>query len=409
MTAPLAVTSPPERARREPAGRKLSVCFICPEYPPGPHGGVGSFTQVLGRSLVRAGHHVRCVGIYPFDYPAPDHESDQGVEVWRMREPPGRFSWVAARYRLYRAVSAWAEAGAVDIVEAPDSNGWFAGWPRLPVPLVMRANGSHSYFAHELGTTCSGSIARLERLSYRRADEWTAVSRHTADVNRAIFGLGSDAAAILYNPVEVSDAPPPFERRAAGEVVYTGTLTAKKGVIALVDAWPEVVRQVPHARLHVVGKEGSAPGGGPMTAYLLARLPSEMRDTVEFHGHLDRLDVLARLRGARVGIFPSFTEAFGIAPVESMASGCPTIYTRLTCGPEIVRDGVDGLLVDPREPAQLTEAMVRLLTDDALARRLGAAGRARACSSFAIEHGRVASEEFFTAAIERFATRRAAR
>ena len=131
-------------------------------------------------------------------------------------------------------------------------------------------------------------------------------------------------------------------------------------------------------------------------------LPPELRGRLHLYGHLDRETVTRWLATARVAIFPSYTEAFGIAPVESMATGCPTIYTRLTCGPEIVRDEEDGLLVDPRNPAEVASRILQVLEDPALARRLGEAGHRRARDAFATEHGMAATERFYETALTRF-------
>jgi glycosyltransferase involved in cell wall biosynthesis len=228
------------------------------------------------------------------------------------------------------------------------------------------------------------------------------VSSYIARVNQQVFGLRSEPLAILYNPVDVPPHPMPFEARTPARVMFTGTLATKKGVEALVEAWPLVAARVPHAELHMIGKDDVASAGGSMMAHLRAALPPELRGQLHLHGHLDREQVIAQLASAHVAIFPSISEAFGIAPVEAMATGCPTIYTRLSCGPEIVRDEVDGLLVDPRNPAEIADAIVRVIEDPALARRLADAGYRRARDAFATEHGLAATERFYEQALARF-------
>src|SRR5205814_9612541 len=98
----------------------LRVCFLCNEYPPGPHGGIGTLTRTLARALVAIGHEARAVGIYPHDYPAPDIEEEGGVRVWRLRASPGRGGWLRSRARLFQTVAAWVRTGDVDLVEVPD-------------------------------------------------------------------------------------------------------------------------------------------------------------------------------------------------------------------------------------------------------------------------------------------------
>src|SRR5262249_20390765 len=131
-------------------GYCLNICFICSEYPPGTHGGIGTMTQMLARALVERGHHVRVVGVYQSSYPGPDYQEDEGVRGWRLGEWGSRHGWLAARYRLFREVVRWSHKRAIDVVEVPDWHGWAAGWPRLSVPVIARLNGSATYFAAEL-------------------------------------------------------------------------------------------------------------------------------------------------------------------------------------------------------------------------------------------------------------------
>ena len=356
----------------------MRFAFLCPEYPEVEHGGVGSFTRDLGRALVAAGHEVRVAGVYPTARVESAYEEDAGVRVWRLPTPTGRFGWVYARYQQYRLVQSWIRKRAVDLVESPDCYGWFAGWPALPVPLVLRAHGSLRFYAEELGQSVPALISRLEAWSHRRADAWAAVSEHAGEVTRKVFGLPSGPDAVLYNPVPIPANAAPFERREPFRVVYTGTLTAKKGVVSLLRAWPGVRDEVPSAELHLYGKDQTVQGGIAMSAWLQSRLPERDRSSVRFHGHVRREELLEALATSRVAIFPSYTETFGLGPVEAMGRGVPTIYTKRSCGPEIVRDGVDGLLVEPDEPGEIVTATVRILQDEALARRLGDAGRQRA-------------------------------
>jgi glycosyltransferase involved in cell wall biosynthesis len=343
--------------------------------------------------------------VYPSAYGAPDYEIDEGVQVWRIREGAVRLAWVQARYRLYRLIRGWIRQGAIDYVESPDCHGWFAGWPSLPVPLVLRAHGAMSYYAHELGQTVDRTSFRLESWSHRRADGWTAVSRHAGEVTRRVFGLPRGPDRVLYNPVPVPEAVTPYEGRVAGQVVYTGTLTPKKGILSLLEAWPAILRAHPSASLQVFGKGKLNPGGRSTAEELLDRLPSGVRSTVVFRGHVDRPLVLQALAKAKVAVFPSYTETFGFCAAEAMAAACPTVYTTLSCGPEIVRDGIDGLGADPRAPAALAGAVNRILGDDQLGRRLGAGGRARVVRDFSVESVIPANEAFFADMIGAFRSR----
>jgi glycosyltransferase involved in cell wall biosynthesis len=341
-------------------------------------------TQLLARRLKRAGHDVRVIGIYPPDYPAPNHHDDAGVEVTRLREGTGTAAWVRARAQLFRHISRWAREGRIDLVEVPDWRGWAAGWPRLPVPVVARLNGSATYFAAEAGGAPDRVTRLLDRLSLRRADAVCSASRYTAERTQALIPLRRPIVSVLHNPIEL---PPLAEgaRRDRLTVVFTGTLVAKKGVISLVRAWEEVVAHEPEARLHLYGKDTAGHHGPSMQAHLLAGASEACRASVQFHGHVHREAALAALRHATVAVFPSYAEAFAFAPLESMAQGCPTVYSTRGSGTELIRDGRDGVLVDPDRPAEIAAAVLRLLRDPALARRLGAAGYARVAQEFSLE------------------------
>jgi glycosyltransferase involved in cell wall biosynthesis len=85
---------------------------------------------------------------------------------------------------------------------------------------------------------------------------------------------------------------------------------------------------------------------------------------------------------AAVFVFPSRVEAFGLTCAEAMACGRPVVATTLASGPELVEDGVSGLLADPRDPKQLASRIVDLLLEPDRAEHLGAGARVRALERF---------------------------
>ncbi len=385
----------------------MRVCYVCSDYPPGPHGGIGTMTQLLGRALVGRGATVRVIGIYPPDYPAADVGNDLGVQVVRIRERRHPLGWVIARARLARIVAAWARRGEVDLIEIPDWRGWAAGWPPLRVPVVARLHGSAVYFAAERGISPSRLTRGLERSSLRRADFICSASQYTADRTRQVFDLTRhQSITVLHNPVEVHDRPSQW--RDSQRVVFTGTLTEKKGVIPLVGAWLRVVAEAPTAELHLFGKDGGTREGGSMEGRLREMLPEPAQYSLHFHGHVAREELLQALATARVAVFPSYAEAFALAPLEAMACGCPTISSSRGSGPELIRDGVDGLLVDPDRPADIAAAIIRVLCQDELAESLSAAGRRRVADEFSLEAMLDRNEAFYHDCLATFAAQRRA-
>ena len=347
----------------------MRICYICSEYPPVSHGGIGTMTQMLARFLVRGGYQVRVAGVYGLD--AGRVDEDQGVEIYRLRQGPS-WLWPVTRYRLFQIVAGWARKREIDLIEAPDYEGWVAGWPALPIPVVVRMHGSSTYFADELRSTIDRTTFSLERAGLRRADFICSVSKYTAERSQSLFRLSSPLV-VLYNVVEIPSRLPDWEHRRE-QVIFSGTLTQKKGVLPLIEAWSSVRRVCSNAELHIFGRDGITQDGQSMKAYLLSRLTPDARQSVHFHGQVTREEVLQALHVARVAVFPSYSEAFAMAPMEAMAQGCPTIYTRRASGPELIENERDGLLVDPSNTAEIVQAVVRLLTDHHFAKRLGEGG-----------------------------------
>jgi glycosyltransferase involved in cell wall biosynthesis len=378
----------------------VKICFICSEYPPGPHGGIGTMTQVLSRVLAGAGHDVQSLGVYPKQYPASDYEEDHGVRVRRLRDSGRTLDWAWQRRRLFAEVARLVKRGEVDIVEAPDYQGWTALWPRLAKPVLIRLHGSESYFAAELGKPVSKVSFHLERAALRRADYWCSVSQYTADRTQKLFRLASGPSAVLYNPVEIPELPRGTVRDRH-TVVFSGTLTAKKGIISLIDAWPRVLAQCPDAKLHVYGKDGRTNDGGSMREHLQKRLGSAAASVV-FQGHVSRAKLFEAFFSARAAVFPSHAEAFAIAPLESMACECPTIYSTRGSGPELLTHGKQGLLVDPDRPEEIAGAIVRLIQDDGQWSSIARAGRRHVIENFSTRTLLAANIDFYGHMLDSF-------
>ena len=122
-------------------GGAVKICFLCNEYPPARHGGIGVFTRVMARTLARAGHQVRVLGAC---------RRERGCPVTRKRtacgsgaSAPDRRGWLVARWALARDPhrAGGPAAAKSTCVEAPDYEGWVAGWPSMTSPVVVRLHG----------------------------------------------------------------------------------------------------------------------------------------------------------------------------------------------------------------------------------------------------------------------------
>jgi glycosyltransferase involved in cell wall biosynthesis len=96
------------------------------------------------------------------------------------------------------------------------------------------------------------------------------------------------------------------------------------------------------------------------------------------------------------------TESFGLTAAEAMAAGCPTVFTRRSSGPEVLRDGEEGRLVDPGDEGSIAGAVIELLTDDAAARRCSESGRRGVTERFEAAKVVARNEEFYAQCVDDF-------
>ena len=176
-------------------------------------------------------------------------------------------------------------------------------------------------------------------------------------------------------PVNVHEAF--FLPHGAPVVGNVAALVPHKGQRHLVEAARLVVREMPDARFVILGE---------------GELREQLEKQVHEH-HLEkhvwlpgfRTDVLGCIKGFDLFVMSSVTEGLGTSLLDAMACGRPIVATRAGGIPEIVEDGVNGLLVPVRDHHALADAIVRTLKDAALRQRMGEAGFARVNDRFTVE------------------------
>jgi glycosyltransferase involved in cell wall biosynthesis len=182
-------------------------------------------------------------------------------------------------------------------------------------------------------------------------------------------------------------------------------LEPEKGHATLLEAWPMVLEQVPAARLLVVG-EGSLAGQLHAQAESLGLMGEPCEGDrcvgtrharpgakVVFTGRRD--DVPSVTAALDVAVLPSYREALGLAILEAMALARPVVASDVGGIPEMVEDGVTGLLVPARDPGALADAIVRLLTDHPLADTLGRSGYRLVRERFGVDRMMAAIEGLY--------------
>jgi glycosyltransferase involved in cell wall biosynthesis len=361
----------------------MRLCFICPEYPDVPHGGIGTFTQLFARELVKAGHEVRVIGVYATHLKFSEYENDQGVEVYRIRALAGKFGWIPAWIKQYRIIKKWISDNRTDLVEAPDSRGWFAFWPKLTIPLVLRFHGSQTFIAHLTNKKPNKLTRLLESLSYRRADVLISVSRFNAAVTSKLFKIQKNIN-VIYNGIDIRDTD--VVRRRHNFIVFAGTVNDFKGITDFLDALLLLAKEGVEFSAGIYGKDAILKNGRKASEYISEISASAlMKGKLNYHGSITREELMKIYQEATVAVFPSHVESFGLAPIEAMLCECPVIFTNNTTGPEITEDGTDAILVPPYNPPAIKNAVLRILSDPEMAEKMGKKARQHVIEKFNIQ------------------------
>jgi glycosyltransferase involved in cell wall biosynthesis len=140
-----------------------------------------------------------------------------------------------------------------------------------------------------------------------------------------------------------------------------------------------------------------------MQDHLISLVPPPIRNTIHFHGHVDFARLRSAFRSASVAVFPSYSEAFALAPMEAMAQGCPTIYSCRASGRELIQDGENGLLVNPDDPKEIADAIIRILTNPQIAKELGSKGKKSIECRFSLNVLLVRNIDFYRDCLRSFA------
>lgn len=159
-------------------------------------------------------------------------------------------------------------------------------------------------------------------------------------------------------------------------VATVGRLVEIKDQISLLTAFKTITQEFPSSELWLIGE-------GPLKEKLEKFSQTSGLDMqVKFLGN--RRDIPEVLKQVDVFVLSSLDEGLSISLLEAMASGIPAVVTRVGGNPEIVQENQNGFLVEPRSPETLANRIMKLLSDDALAKRLGENGRNRVIKDFSI-------------------------
>jgi phosphatidylinositol alpha-mannosyltransferase len=332
----------------------MRIGMVCP-YSFDVPGGVQSHILQLAEVMRERGHFVSVLAPSSPHVTLPDYVVSGGKAV------PIPYNGSVARLRFgpatHRMVKRWLAAGDFDVLHLHEPNA-----PSLSLLALMIADGPivatfHTSTTKSLGLSMFQGILRPwnEKIMGRIA---------VSDLARRwqIEALGSDAVQIP-NGVDVASytcAPLlPGYPRPGKTVLFLGRFDEpRKGMAVLLAALPALVERFADIEILIVGRGDEDE---------LREQAGDLAGHLRFLGQVDDATKASALRSADVYCAPNTGgESFGIVLVEAMAAGTPVVASNLDAFRRVLEDGAAGLLVPIEDPGALAEAVVTVLTDDAL-------------------------------------------
>ena len=376
----------------------MRVDLLTREYPPEIYGGAGVHVAELVRALRRdLDVQVRCFG-------GPRDEA--GTTAYAT---PAEFASANAALATMGVDLLMAQdAAGADLVHSHTWYANFAGFTAKQLHGIPHVVTAHSleplrpWKAEQLGGGYRVS-SWVERTAFEDADAVIAVSDGMRrDILRSYPGIDPDRVSVVYNGIDLADWTPnddPDQVRALGvdpdrpSIVFVGRITRQKGLPYLLRAARSLP---PEVQLVLCAGAPDTPEIMAEVSGLVAELGETREGVVWIDRHLPRNELTALLTSATCFVCPSVYEPLGIVNLEAMACGAAVVGTATGGIPEVVDDGVTGVLVPieqhddgtgtPTDPDRFVEDLARVLTevvsDPERAREFGAAGRKRATEDF---------------------------
>ncbi len=381
----------------------MKIAFLTPEYPhvlTGNSGGVGTSIKNLAVGLVAAGCEVRVL-VYGQDQDAVFKDENVVIQQIKNIKIKG-LSWFFTRKKLERIINQLYKSNQIDLVEAPDWTGITSFISPKKCPIVIRLNGSDTYFCNLDHRKVKWKNKFHEKRALQKADALLSVSQFTADQTNAVFGLNKKFT-IIPNSIDLSA----FDKNKdsvvmPNTVLYFGSLIRKKGLLELPLIFNELVALNPTVQLVIVGKDvPDIISGAASTWKMMQELfTPEALLRVNYVGAVPYAAIQFHINATTVCVFPSFAEALPVSWIEAMALRKPIVASNIGWASDVIDDAINGFLVHPKEHSLYAAKINSILENAALQQRLGLAAREKAIAKFSIAVVAKQSMDFYKTVIQ---------
>lgn len=346
----------------------MNIVFLSPEYPLWAPGGVGTFLQTFGRTLVSYGHSVTVLGVGVEDEEV--QLNDEGVQLVRLPKNDSVLpNFLYNARELNKRLKLMQAENPIDIIETAEL-GLAVISKRHPAKKVIRMHGGHHFFAEAERRGINWRKGLIEKKSFINADGFIAVSKYVKEHTAKYLSYHKKPIEIINYPINTTLEIPnvPIKK---DKILFAGTVCEKKGVRQLIEAFKIVRKKYPEKELDIYGRDWFYPNGDSYMEELKNKYDASYFNNVTFHGSIPREELNIKYREAGLCVFPSHMETQGLVTLEAMLLQKPVIFSEYGPGPETITHKETGLLCDVYNPMDIAEKIIWCIEHPEEAQQMG--------------------------------------
>lgn len=332
-------------------------------------GGIGTSIKNLSDELVALGHNV---SVFVYGQEKDDKFIEGGITLVKIKNIKIKgLSWFLTRKKIQNTILSENKISKIDIVETPDWEG-ISSFINLHCPVVIRLNGSDTYFCHLDNRPVKWINKFHEKRALTKADGHLSVSQYTADVTNQLFHINKKFT-IIPNGINTNLFNTNNTYNDAKTILYFGGIIRKKGVLEIPHYFNQVIEKIPDAQLILIGQDMyDKLTGNASTFQMMQQLFSEKAGSnVKFLGSVPYQEIKKYIENATLCIFPSYAEALPVSWIEAMAMAKPVVASNIGWSKEVIDDGIDGCLVNPGHHSEYADKIIQLFQNKGLQKELG--------------------------------------
>jgi glycosyltransferase involved in cell wall biosynthesis len=382
---------------------KIKIAFLTPEYPhlkTGNAGGIGTSIKNLAKRLLNEGCQVR---VLVYGQKMESVFDDEGVIVQQIKNIKFKgLSWYLTRKKLEQIINILYKNNKIDIVEAADWTGITSFISPKKCPFAIRLHGSDTYFCDLDRRPVKWKNKFHEKRALQKADDLLSVSQFTADKTNEVFGLNKQFT-IIPNSIDIDSFKKDHAiKELPDTILYFGSLIRKKGLLELPLIFNEVLKENPNVKLILVGKDVHDIISGSNSTWQMMKglFTKEALQNVIYLGSVPYTAIQSHINQATVCVFPSFAEALPVSWIEAMAMQKAVVASNVGWASEIIEDGVEGFLVDPKNHVEYASKINILLSNSQMRAEFGMAAREKIEKKFNIDRISKMNMEFYKRVIK---------